>query len=93
LKFLPSAGPARTGVVVYRASRWSVSWITVGNRKIMKRREGPLRYIEIAALAVLCIPFGAMAMAIGWHYNIPTPGLYAMKLIPDSEPGRGRLGP
>jgi hypothetical protein len=33
-------------------------------------------------------------MAIGWHYNIPTPGMYAMRLIPDpKDGGLGALTP
>jgi hypothetical protein len=59
----------------------------------VKRRKGPLHYIEIAVLTGLCIPFGALAMAVGWHYDIPTPGLYAMKLIPEQEGGLGALTP
>lgn len=55
----------------------------------MRRRRGLLHYIEIAALAVLCIPVSAViTFLLTAGFDIPTPGLYAaMKLVPDPKGG------
>ena len=49
----------------------------------MKRRKGSLHYIEIAVLMVLgypaCTFMGLFSVGI---INFPTPGLYAMSLLP-----------
>jgi hypothetical protein len=57
-------------------------------RRLLKRRTGPFRYIEVVMLTLLGIPIGVLlTFVLSFLWNIPTPGLYAMKLIPDRGPG------
>jgi len=48
-----------------------------------------VRYTTIAVLILLGIPVGVWALGIGLHYNIPTPGEYAMSLF--QSPKRGTI--
>jgi len=55
----------------------------------MRHRKGLLHYVEIAVLALLCIPIGIMiTFVLSFRYDIPTPGIYlAMKLVPGPSAG------
>lgn len=60
----------------------------------MKRRKSPLYYIVAALLALLSIPIGGVITGVlSFRYDIPTPGMYAMKLIPDPNPQTQWLAP
>ena len=60
----------------------------------MKRRKGLLHYSLAALLALLCIPTAGFATGLlAFRYNIPTPVMYAMRLIPDPNPQTQWLAP
>jgi hypothetical protein len=44
-------------------------------------------YTSIAVLILLGIPVGMWALGVGLHYNIPTPGEYAMSLFQSRRRG------
>ncbi|HLM79241.1 MAG TPA: hypothetical protein VK302_01300 [Terriglobales bacterium] len=51
----------------------------------MRRRQGLLRYIEIAVLTLLGIPAGVVIMMLGFAFHFPTPGVYVFWLFPVTE--------
>jgi hypothetical protein len=62
---------------------------------VVRHREGPLDYIEIAVRMLICVPLSVLLIVpVSFQFNIPTPGLYAaMKLVPDRGLGGEWLDP
>jgi hypothetical protein len=61
---------------------------------VLKRRSGPLHFVEVVVLTLLGIPIGVLlTFVLSFLWNTPTPGLYAMKLIPDRGPGEEWFAP
>ena len=60
----------------------------------MRIPRTPLHYIVVVLLALVCIAIGGIVTGVlGLRYNIPTPGMYAMRLIPDTRAQTQWLAP
>lgn len=62
--------------------------VTEGIPWVRGETKGPasapvLIFFKLVLLVLLWIPVGWVITLVGLHFNIPTPGLYAIRLLPD----------
>ena len=75
------------GIVFAQVSRQRDQFLYTQVHLTPVDRKKPFYYAGFAVLALLSIPIGGwVTLLLSFGYNIPTPGMYAMRLIPDPVP-------